>query len=360
MTPESSNNMDLIKSQLGLGSIGNLRNLQNLNKAAKGLGDSKSVGNAKGAGDAKQTGAAGAVTDAQKKRWKASLDFEAMFLSNMYKSMRQSTIGEGDELTKASPGREIFTEMLDNQYASLHSKSKLESGEQGMKNAVNGVSNSMASQIYRALARREEGKDPAANKDLPVSAGQKNAGIDDVEDAFSTTPGLVHSVGRQARTGNVTSAQSTPAISGDALNSIVDLASKTYGVDSSLIKSVIKTESANHPMAVSDAGAKGLMQLMDSTAKDMGVTNSFNAHENVLAGTRYLKQLLQRFDGNQEKALAAYNAGPATVERFGGVPPYAETQDYVKRVLQNKSKLDASEAEVSASETEVSASETGN
>src|SRR5438128_1389897 len=135
MTPESSNNLDLIKSQLGLS------NLAPLEKAAKGLAGSKAQGEA-----------------ADKKRWKAALDFESMFLSQMYKGMRKSTLAEGDELTQASPGREIFTEMLDNQYASLNSKNPLVSGPQGMKNALTGISNSLASQIYRSL-RRAEGAD---------------------------------------------------------------------------------------------------------------------------------------------------------------------------------------------------------
>jgi Rod binding domain-containing protein len=130
MNPESSNNLDLIKSQLGLS------NLAPLEKAAKGLAGAKAQGE-----------------EADKKRWKTALDFESMFLSQMYKGMRQSALSEGNELTKASPGREIFTEMLDNQYASLNAKNPLVSGPQGMKNALTGISNSLASQIYRSLRR---------------------------------------------------------------------------------------------------------------------------------------------------------------------------------------------------------------
>jgi soluble lytic murein transglycosylase-like protein len=245
-------------------------------------------------------------------------------------------------LTEASPGREIFTEMLDNQYAGMHAKSPLESGDQGLKNAISGISNSMAAQIYRSLARKEGATLPS-----PAAPSGKNtnpiidADATKVEDLFSTAPILAKMVNSRARSGQ----SSKPApITEDKLNPIVDLASKTYGVAANLIKSVIKTESANQPLAVSGAGAKGLMQLMDSTARDMGVRNVFNAHENVLAGTRYLKGLLQRFDGNEEKALAAYNAGPSVVDRFGGIPPYQETQDYVKKVLKNKSELDAAAA----------------
>jgi soluble lytic murein transglycosylase-like protein len=80
---------------------------------------------------------------------------------------------------------------------------------------------------------------------------------------------------------------------------------------------------------------------MDSTASDLGVRNVFNVRENILAGTRYLGQLLERFKGDESKALAAYNAGPATVERYGGIPPYQETKDYVTKVLKSKSEFEA-------------------
>jgi len=110
-------------------------------------------------------------------------------------------------------------------------------------------------------------------------------------------------------------------------------ASKTHGVDESLIRAVIRQESAFNPKATSSCGAKGMMQLMDDTAKDLGVANSYDAHQNIMGGAKYLKQLLTRFDGNQTKAIAGYNAGPGAVEKFGGLPPYPETQDYVAKVM---------------------------
>jgi soluble lytic murein transglycosylase-like protein len=96
---------------------------------------------------------------------------------------------------------------------------------------------------------------------------------------------------------------------------------------------MIAQESAGNPHAVSRAGAKGLMQLMDGTARDMGARNVFDPRDNVLSGTRYMRQLLDRFDGNVQLALAGYNAGPSAVERHKGIPPYSETQNYVQRVL---------------------------
>jgi soluble lytic murein transglycosylase-like protein len=262
-----------------------------------------------------------------------------MFLSQMYKGMRQSALSEGNELTKASPGREIFTEMLDNQYASLNAKNPLVSGPQGMKNALTGISNSLASQIYRSLRRAEgatEVSSPASAQGLAIPRFDAAAG--DSESDFPIAPILARLVGAHARDGKPTA---PPAMSDEALKPIVALASKTYGVSDTLIQSVIKAESANQPLAVSGAGAKGLMQLMDSTAQSLGVRNPFNAHENVLAGTRYLKGLLERYDGDETKALAAYNAGPGNVDKYRGVPPFAETRNYVETVLKTKRGLDA-------------------
>lgn len=114
---------------------------------------------------------------------------------------------------------------------------------------------------------------------------------------------------------------------------IIDEAAGTFGLKSSLIKAVIAAESAGRADSLSSKNAKGLMQLMDSTAREMGVTNPFNPRENIMGGARYLKLLLDRFSGNLELALASYNAGPKSVEIHGGIPPYRETINYVKRVL---------------------------
>lgn len=110
-----------------------------------------------------------------------------------------------------------------------------------------------------------------------------------------------------------------------------EAASET-GLDIELLKAVAAIESCFNPEAVSKAGAKGIMQLMPNTAKQLGVTNIFDPRENILAGARYLKQMLERFK-EYELALAAYNAGPGNVEKYGGLPPFKETQDYVSKVM---------------------------
>jgi len=110
-------------------------------------------------------------------------------------------------------------------------------------------------------------------------------------------------------------------------------AAATYNLPEKLIASVIRAESGFQPDAVSPAGAQGLMQLMPATARELGVMDPFDVHQNIDGGARYLRQMMDRFDGDLKVALAAYNAGPGTVERYDGDVPYRETRDYVKRVL---------------------------
>lgn len=124
---------------------------------------------------------------------------------------------------------------------------------------------------------------------------------------------------------------------------LINQTAAKHGVAPTLIGAIARAESGFNPKAVSSAGAKGMMQLMDGTAKGLGVTDSFDPTQNVEGGTRYIGEMLRRF-GTPELALAAYNAGPGAVAKYGGVPPFKETQTYVRKVLDYQQKMKAPSA----------------
>lgn len=128
-------------------------------------------------------------------------------------------------------------------------------------------------------------------------------------------------------------AGSTNVSSNHSFDAIIKKASATYGIPEKMIKSVIKQESGFNPNATSSAGAGGLMQLMPGTAKYLGVSNVYNAEQNIMGGTKYLKQLFDKFGGSYKLMLAAYNAGPGAVAKYGGIPPYNETANYVNNIM---------------------------
>jgi len=117
-----------------------------------------------------------------------------------------------------------------------------------------------------------------------------------------------------------------------AFDAEIASASRTYGVDEAVVRAIIHAESSFNPKARSKAGAQGLMQLMPATASRFGVTDAYDASQNIRGGVKYLAWLLKRFDGNVKLAAAGYNAGEGAVDKYDGVPPYAETKRYVERV----------------------------
>lgn len=117
--------------------------------------------------------------------------------------------------------------------------------------------------------------------------------------------------------------------------SMIDKVAQKHGVDEKLVRALVRQESGFNPSATSHCGAQGLMQLMPATAKGLGVKDAYNPVQNVEGGVKYLKNLLNKYNGNVILALAAYNAGPGAVDKYDGVPPYKETQNYVKSILAN-------------------------
>ena len=156
--------------------------------------------------------------------------------------------------------------------------------------------------------------------------------------ALFIIPGISHNYNQFQPSNNYSTYRAAisqrPAEQPDYLfHAIIQEASNRYQVDPALIRAIIMAESSYNPRAISRKGARGLMQLMPSTAKALGVEDSFNPEHNIYGGVKYFKQLLDRFDGDTRMALAAYNAGSRKVRQYQGVPPFKATHYYIKRVF---------------------------
>ncbi|MCB0326292.1 MAG: lytic transglycosylase domain-containing protein [Bdellovibrionales bacterium] len=135
------------------------------------------------------------------------------------------------------------------------------------------------------------------------------------------------------------------------IHNLADQVGQKYGIDASLIKAVIRTESDYDVRATSHKGAMGLMQLMPETARYLGVDNAYNAAQNIDGGVRHLRSLLEKYQGRVEMALAAYNAGESAVQKYNGIPPFPETQQYVKKVKKYYSLFTGSQLQLASAQT---------
>ena len=150
--------------------------------------------------------------------------------------------------------------------------------------------------------------------------------------------------------------QTVPNLSRDGLNQVVAGAGERHQIDPDFINSVIRAESGFHQNAVSKKGAQGLMQLMPGTASQLGVKNTFDPNANVEGGTKYLRELLEKYNYDVPKALAAYNAGTKRVDQYHGIPPYYETQAYIARIIRDFNRQKIAENPALARKTQRTAS----
>ncbi len=229
---------------------------------------------------------------------KTSKDFESLLTAMMLKSMNKTKEEGlfGDE----SYGGDYFETLFENEMA---------------KHISSGNGLGMASELYKRITGEELDVNSFKNniESLRIKSKVELKNFD--KDSHGITP----------------SKQSMERL--EQFEEHIDEASKRFGVDKGLIKSVIIAESAGNVKAVSAAKAKGLMQLIDSTATDMGVRNVWDPRENIMGGTKYLSEMLRQYKGDVKLALAGYNAGPANVDKYNGVPPFEETKTYITRVL---------------------------
>lgn len=236
---------------------------------------------------------------------KASKEFESMLTNMMIKSMTKTTDGL---FGKDNYGGDVLDVLFESEISKFITES------QGM---------GIANKIYKSLTGEQlESLRSISKEKLMPSAVPTDQPVKNTVD----------------KTNNVKSTNNAIKPNNNALQRIekyddaIEAASKKFNVDKQLIKSVILTESAGKVDAKSHANAKGLMQLMDSTATEMGVDNPWNPTENIFGGTKYLSKMLKQYKGDTDLALAAYNAGPGNVSKYNGIPPFKETQNYVKRV----------------------------
>lgn len=274
---------------------------------------------------------------------KAARGFESMFVHEMYKTMRQSMLThDEDEDGNGSLGfgNDTLEGFTDLQFADYVSQ--------------NGRGMGLAEMMYRHLSGGESlpsvitQRSASASPRLGVAASPARSSV-----AMQTVTSPSDLAEKKVTPSFLDNLRSLGPSDGfmdrmskrlSHFDEHISAASTQFNVPPSLIKAIITAESAGNPHAVSPVGAKGLMQLMDGTAKDVQVRNVFDPEENIMGGTRYIARMLKSF-GSLENAVAAYNAGPGNVQKHGGIPPFAETKAYVRKVVRYMNEYKALEQE---------------
>jgi Rod binding domain-containing protein len=242
---------------------------------------------------------------------KVSKDMESLFVKLLLDSM-DKTVPRGEDSWDNSQAMQTWRGMLNEQL----------SGQLGESSPI-GLAEIIFKQLSVDSARHKEVPPAAAGQSPPAAADNAPTAAPQAPQAPEKAPS------------HQPYSSATQRVRG--LRGLIERTAGEEGVDPALVAAMITQESGGNPEAVSPAGARGLMQLMPATARMLGVEDVFDPQQNVSGGVRYISQLMERFGGDEKLALAAYNAGPGTVDRYGGVPPYRETTDYVKRVSLLKS-----------------------
>ncbi len=238
---------------------------------------------------------------------KAAHDFESMLTSMMLKSMTKTT---GGMFGEESFGGDYFDTIFETKLAEyISDKKSLGLADMIYKNVTGEALD------VNKIKKEFQAEQNSSTSIEPIEHSRK---IEISTDAIKDTTAVSPSKGAINRL--------------NKFDKIINKASESFGVDKNIIRSVILTESAANPKAMSNANAKGLMQLIDSTAADMDVKNVWNPEDNIFGGTKYLSRMLKQFDGDLDKSLAAYNAGPGNVKKYNGVPPFEETKNYINRI----------------------------
>lgn len=222
----------------------------------------------------------------------------------------------------------MFSSMIQNLLSSSGKSSAMQRAVQ-MNNYVNNLNAE-----WTPVDKKTQGQETVPSNIQPFDSVLKSSAKTKFGDLL-TNPATRVNASLYANTAQGATTPNEKISTREQIKGLVSRAAKKHGVDEKLVNALIKQESGFNPNAKSRVGAMGLMQLMPATAKGLGVTNPMDPEQNVEGGVKYLKSMLNRYNGNVILALAAYNAGPGAVDKYDGVPPYKETQNYVRSILAN-------------------------